>query len=82
MEERIDNPDDLRRAFPLKFALNKLELAAFNKYCTKYNITNRSKFIREILMREVIQRLESDYPKLFSEQEMSGKNIQKEFKNT
>ena len=78
MQHRIDNPDDLRRAFPLKFALNKLELAAFNKYCTKYNISNRSKFIREVVMREIILRLESDYPTLFTEEQMSGRVVQKD----
>ena len=71
--QKIDNPDDLRRAHPLKFALNKLELAAFNKYCTKYNIVNKSKFIRETLMTEVLKRLELDYPTLFSEEEMRPK---------
>ena len=70
MAEKIDNPDDLRRAYPLKFALNKLELAAFNKYCKKYNIVNRSKFIREAVMTAVLKKLELDYPTLFTEDEM------------
>jgi len=73
MQDRIDNLDDLRRAYPMKFALNKLELAAFNKYCNKYKVANRSKFIRETVMEAILKRLESDYPTLFTEQEMSGR---------
>jgi hypothetical protein len=68
--EKIDNPEDLKRAYPLKFALNKLEMAAFNKYCKKYKVENRSKFIRETLMTSILEQFEKDYPSLFSEEQM------------
>jgi hypothetical protein len=68
--EKIDNPHDLKRTFRQEFAFNKLELAAFNTYCKRYKVRNRSKFIRETLMVAILQRLESDYPTLFSEEEM------------
>lgn len=47
------------------FVLNDLENKALCRYITKYNIKNKSKFIRETLMIEVIRRLEQDSPTLF-----------------
>ncbi len=47
------------------FTLNDLENKALSRYLSKYNIRNKSKFIRETLMVEVIRRLEKDQPTLF-----------------
>ncbi len=47
------------------FTLNDLEQRALSRYFKKYKIENKSKFIREVLMREVIMRLEKDSPTLF-----------------
>lgn len=47
------------------FSLNDLEEKALIRYLEKYKITNKSKFIREVLMFEVISRLEKDAPTLF-----------------
>jgi hypothetical protein len=50
--------------------LNKDEFKALEKYCTKYRIKNRSQFIRQTVMKAVIDRLCQDYPTLFEEREM------------
>ena len=47
------------------FTLNDQENKALNRYLGKYNVKNKSKFIRETLMLEVIRRLEEDQPTLF-----------------
>ncbi len=47
------------------FTLNDLEQKALSRYIKKYKIENKSKLIREIIMREVIMRLEKDSPTLF-----------------
>ena len=47
------------------FTLNDSEEKALSKYLTKYNVKNKSKFIRETLMVEIIRRLEKDQPTLF-----------------
>lgn len=52
------------------FSLNDLEYKALQKYCTKYKIKNRSRFLRESVMKEVLTRLSEDYPTLFCENEM------------
>ena len=46
------------------FTLNDLENKALNRYLSKYSVKNKSKFIRETLMVEIIRRLEKDQPTL------------------
>ena len=59
-------PNSLRKNRHI-FTLNDLEEKALKNYLAKYKIQNKSKFIREILMFEVIRRLEKDQPTLFDE---------------
>lgn len=52
-------------------AFNDPEFKTLEKYCTQYKITNRSRFIREALMKSMLSRMvEDDYPMLFGEKEM------------
>ena len=45
--------------------LNDSELRALDRYCEKYGVRNRSRFVRETLMRSVLNRFEKDTPTLF-----------------
>lgn len=54
----------------VSISLNDPEYKALQKYCTKYNITNRSRFIRESMMKIVITKICEDYPTLFKEEDM------------
>jgi len=60
----------LLRERSVSFLLNEAEYKALQRYCTKYNIKNRSRFMRESVMRAVLTRLTEDYPTLFGENEM------------
>jgi len=51
-------------------SLNDPEFKALEKYCSKYKITNRTRFIRESLMKTILTRMSEDYPTLFDEKEM------------
>ncbi|MCX6308030.1 MAG: hypothetical protein NTY32_04055 [Bacteroidia bacterium] len=51
-------------------ALNDPEFKTLEKYCAQYNISNRSRFIREALMKSMMTRMVDDYPTLFGEKEM------------
>jgi hypothetical protein len=42
-----------------------MEQRALDRYLCKYKIQNKAKFIREVVMFEVISRLEKDSPTLF-----------------
>ena len=45
--------------------LNDSELRALDRYCEKYGVRTRSRFVRETLMRSVLKRFEKDAPTLF-----------------
>ena len=45
--------------------LNDSELRALERYCEKYSVRNRSRFVRETLMRAVLKQFEKDTPTLF-----------------
>ncbi|MEZ5070196.1 MAG: hypothetical protein R2751_04300 [Bacteroidales bacterium] len=57
--------EKLRRNCRSTILFNKRELDALNLYCDKYKIKNKSKFIRETIMTEVLKRFDEDYPTLF-----------------
>lgn len=59
----------LKRKHTVQFLFNELELQAFEKYCRKYRIKNKSKFIRETVMTEVLGQFDKDYPSLFDNTE-------------
>ena len=61
---------NLQRDQTVSFLLNDPEYKALMKYCAKYKIKNRSRFIRETLMKAVLTRMTEDYPTLFHEEEM------------
>ena len=45
--------------------LNDSEMRALERYCEQYTITNRSRLIRETLMRNILKRFDNDSPTLF-----------------
>ena len=47
------------------FTLNDEENKALTRYIAKYNVQNKSKFIRETLMIMIIRKMEEDHPTLF-----------------
>ena len=49
----------------LSVMLNDSEQRALDNYCRKYNIQNRSKFVRETLMKDILHKFDNDSPTLF-----------------
>ena len=45
--------------------LNDSEQRALDRFCEKYGVRNRSRLIRETLMRAILKRIENDQPTLF-----------------
>jgi len=56
---------DLLRKNKISLLLNNRELKAIEAYCSKYEVKNRSKFIRETVLTEVLKKFDEDYPSLF-----------------
>jgi metal-responsive CopG/Arc/MetJ family transcriptional regulator len=40
-------------------------MRALNRFCDKYGVQNRSRLIRETLMRAILKKIERDQPTLF-----------------
>ena len=53
------------RTHRVTIALNDSEMRALNKYCDRYTVRNRSRLIRETLMRNILKRFDNDNPTLF-----------------
>ena len=45
--------------------LNEKEQQMLDRFCEKYEVRNRSKLIRETLMRAILKQMENDQPTLF-----------------
>ena len=60
------NNEKLKRQYRKSILFNESEMQAINSYCKRYKIRNKSKFIRETILTEVLQQFERDHPKLFN----------------
>lgn len=64
--EQINGKDQkLRRTHRTSLLFNQREQEAIALYCEKYKIKNKSKFMREAIMTEILKRFDEDYPTLF-----------------
>lgn len=53
------------RKHKVSIMLNESEMRALDRYCNQYVVSNRSKLIRETLMRNILKRFDTDSPTLF-----------------
>ena len=60
-----NNNEKLRRTHRTSILFNQREQEAINLYCEKYKIRNKSKFMREVIMTEILKKFDEDYPTLF-----------------
>ncbi len=63
-------PADVKRGQRVVCLLSEEELRMLSRYLDKYDITNRSRWMRETLMRFILKNMNKDYPTLFGENEM------------
>ena len=70
-QQKINSREQvLKRKHKAAFLLNDKERDAVSMYCKKYKIENKSKFMREAVMRVVMQQFLDDYPTLFEKQDL------------
>ena len=60
----------LKRTNKITLLLNDKEIEAVEAYCKKYRVKSKSKFVREVVMRTVMNRFLDDYPTLFEKQDL------------
>ena len=53
------------RTYKISILLNENEQRALDRFCERYGVANRSRLIRETLMRAILKKIENDQPTLF-----------------
>ena len=53
------------REYKVSILLNETEQRTLERFCERYGISNRSRLIRETLMRAILKKMDSDQPTLF-----------------
>jgi hypothetical protein len=64
-KRKVKKDESLKRVYRKSILFNKREIQAIDHYCKKYKITNKSKFMREIIITSVLKKFDEDYPSLF-----------------
>jgi hypothetical protein len=65
MKNKIPKKEQMKRMHRQTFMLNELEMKAINRYCKKYKVSNRSRFLRETIFTAILKKFEDDHPTLF-----------------
>ena len=65
----------LKRTNKITLLLNDKEIEAIEAYCKKYKVKSKSQFVREVVMRTVMNRFLEDYPTLFEKQEIGRAHV-------
>ena len=71
MRRRKIKENNLRRNIAHSIRFNTRELSAINQYCEKFKVKNKSKFMREAIITEVLRKFDENYPTLWDDQQMS-----------
>ena len=66
----IVKPPKMNRINKITISLNDKEMRVLEQFYEKYKIEKRSRFLRETIMRAVLNKFGEDYPTLFNENEM------------
>lgn len=61
----------LKRVNRQAILFNERELKAIDHYCSRFKVNNRSKFMREAIITEVLKKFEENYPTLWEDQQLS-----------
>jgi len=65
LKTRKAREEDLIRKNTHAIRFNNRELKAIDAYCQRYKVNNKSRFMREAIITEVLKRFDQDHPTLF-----------------
>ncbi|NBC82697.1 MAG: hypothetical protein GVY19_04870 [Bacteroidetes bacterium] len=68
MNRKRNKDGNLKRTNRTQILLNNREMHAINKYCERFKVSNRSKFMREAIITEVLKKFDENLPSLFEEE--------------
>ena len=57
----------LKREIAQTIRFNTRENSAINQYCEKFSIRNKSKFMRETIITEILRKFDENYPTLWDD---------------
>ncbi|WP_025007161.1 hypothetical protein [Marinilabilia salmonicolor] len=72
----IKREEAFRRKHKATILLNDKELEAFEVYCKRYKVKNKARFIRESVMRVVMDQFMDDYPTLFEKKDLDRLRVE------
>jgi len=65
MKNNIQKREQLKRIHKQTILLNAPEMRAIDRYCKKYKVNNKSRFLRETIFTAILKKFEEDHPTLF-----------------
>lgn len=65
MKNKVRKDEQMKRVHRQSFMLNAREMRAVNRYCEKYRVSNKSKFMRETIVTAILKKFDEDHPTLF-----------------
>lgn len=71
MNKRKNKDYKFKRTNKQSILFNTHELNAINKYCQQFKINNKSKFMREAIITEVLKKFDENYPTLFEDRQLT-----------
>jgi hypothetical protein len=70
VKRKYHREPDLKRVNKKVITFNNKELTAIEYYCKKYKISNKSQFMRETIISEILQKFNDDYPSLWDDPQL------------
>jgi hypothetical protein len=70
MKRRKSKLDNFKRTNRHTILFNTPEYKAIDHFCSKFRIKNRSKFMREAIITEVLKKFDANYPTLFEDNQL------------
>ena len=76
LNKKDTRDDTLKRKHKAAFLMNDKELEAFEVYCKRYKVKNKARFMRESVMRTVMDQFMEDYPTLFEKKDLDRLRVE------
>lgn len=71
VKRRYNREIDLKRINKRVITFNNKEISVIDQYCKKYKIDNRSQFMREAIIKSILNKMDEDYPTLWDGYQLS-----------
>lgn len=70
MKRKGTKDESLKRVNRHSIMFNDKELSAINHYCDRFKVKNKSKFMREAIILEILRKFEDNYPTLWESDQL------------